>query len=187
MDTVRAGSLGAPPRPVRRRWAGRLLLATLLLALAGTIGAGAWARHEGYQAYVVHTGSMSPGLPPGDLLIDKRATAPYHDGQVVTFKVPQGPGSDPVVTHRIYALHGEQLRTKGDANTTPDEHRVPTRDVVGEVMFKIPYGGYVLVYLSQVTGWLSIVTVLLTITFAWGMFFSEDAASGRPRGRRPAR
>ena len=48
----------------------RLLLAVVVLTLAAGGVVVALAHHQGDRAFVVRTGSMTPDLPPGDLVID---------------------------------------------------------------------------------------------------------------------
>ncbi len=154
----------------------RLLLGVSAAALAAGLLAGGLAWHEGYRVYAVRTGSMTPSLSPGDLILDAPAVGPYAKGEVVTFQVPTSPNSDPVVTHRVYQQDGEGSCTKGDANRTPDIHPVTEEDVVGEVVGVVPNGGYALVYLSQLTGVLSLILSSASIWFAWSLFYG-----GRPR------
>ena len=140
--------------------------------LLGTVVAtGAMAWHEGYRVYAVKTGSMTPGLPVGSLLIDAPATGPYHRGDVVTVERPSD-AQNPVVTHRVFAVgKAGGLRTKGDANPQPDIFVAKPGNVVGEVVAHIPNAGYVLVYLSQWTGVASVMTVALTLWLVWGLCF----------------
>ena len=132
--------------------AARLLLAVVVLTLAAGGVVAAVAHHQGYRAFVVRTGSMTPDLPPGDLLIDAPPTGPYRQGDVITFKVQAAPGLEPVVTHRVYGVHGDKIKTKGDANLTPDPGTRTDADVVGEVVRQIPHAGYLLVFLRQPGG-----------------------------------
>jgi signal peptidase len=157
--------------------------------LLGTfIASGAMAWHEGYRLYAVKTGSMTPGLPVGSLLIDAPPSPPYHRGDVVTVERPQDQ-SNPLVTHRVFAvgpLGG--IRTKGDANPEPDVFVAKPSNVVGEVVQHVPYGGYVLVYLSQWTGVLSLMTVALTLWLAWSLFFpTAGSASAKKQKSRSTR
>ncbi len=140
----------------------------------------ALAHHQGYRAFVVRTGSMTPDLPPGDLLIDAPPTGSYRQGDVITFKVQAAPGMEPVVTHRVYGVNGDRIRTKGDANLTPDPGTTTGADVVGEVVRQIPHAGYVLVFLRQPGGLLGVLTALVALMLSWSMFF------GSPSTRREA-
>jgi signal peptidase len=164
----------------------RWVLGGAVVVILGTfIATGAVAWHEGYRLYAVKTGSMTPGLPVGSLLIDAPASGHYQRGDVVTVE-RGGDASNRVVTHRVYAVgSGGGIRTKGDANPDPDVSVARPSAVVGEVIHHVPYGGYVLVYLSQWTGVASLMMVLLTLWLAWGMFFpaavSASAGDGKAR------
>ncbi len=155
--------------------AARLLLAAVVLTFAAGGAVVALAHHQGYRAFVVRTGSMTPDLPPGDLLIDAPPTGPYRQGDVITFKVQAAPGMEPVVTHRVYGVNGDRIRTKGDANITPDPGSRTDADVVGEVVRQVPHAGYLLVFLRQPGGLLGLLTALTALMLAWSMFFGSSS------------
>jgi signal peptidase I len=147
----------------------------LLAAMACSTVAGLVAWHEGYRVYAVKTGSMTPGLPPGDLVVDSPPDGAYDKGQVLTFESgATGPSAEPVTTHRVLKVKADELVTKGDANRTPDVHRPALSDVVGEVVGQVPNGGYVLVYLSRWDGLASLVLALLTVWLSAELFLREE-------------
>jgi signal peptidase len=152
----------------------RVLLATVVLTLASGGVVAALAHHHGYRAYAVRTASMVPDLPPGDLLIDAPPQGPYVKGDVITFEVRTAPGMDPVVTHRVHAVHGDVITTKGDANRSPDPGTTTERDVVGQVISQIPKAGYVLVFLQQPGGLLGVLTALIALMLSWSLFFGSS-------------
>jgi len=155
--------------------AGRLLLALVVLTFAGGVALAAVAHHQGYRAYAVRTASMAPGLPPGDLVIDAPPTGPYRAGDVITFEVEAAPGLDPVVTHRVQGVAGQQITTKGDANATPDSGTRAPADVVGEVIHRIPNAGFVLVFLQQPGGLPGVLTSIVALMLSWSLFFGRPA------------
>ncbi len=163
----------------------RVLLATVVLALVGGGVAAALAHHHGYRAYAVRTASMVPDLPPGDLLIDAPPQGPYVKGDVITFEVTTAPGMDPVVTHRVHAVHDDKITTKGDANRTPDPGTTTERDVVGEVVSQIPKAGYVLVFLQQPGGLLGVLTALIALMLSWSLFFGTSGPRDVTASRSP--
>ena len=57
---------------------------------------------------MVHTGSMTPNIASGDLVIDRPA-GPVHVGQVITFA--KAPGQ--YVTHRVAAITPKESRPEG--------------------------------------------------------------------------
>lgn len=156
----------------------RLLRTVAICALAacavGAITAAAVGWHEGYRIYVVHTGSMTPSLRPGDAVLDRPSPDSVAIGEVVTFSVKSGP--DSVVTHRVNAVDADGIKTKGDANPTPDPWTVQLSDVVGSKLRTLPYAGYVLVYLQHPQGIASVLAVLIAAILLWNLFFPPAPA-----------
>ncbi|MGN6302560.1 MAG: signal peptidase I [Angustibacter sp.] len=160
------------------------LLAALAISVA-CVGLVGW--HQGYRLYAVRTGSMTPTYPTGSLLLDAPARPGLpRVGQVITFRT-----SDGLVTHRVHELTPAGIKTKGDANESPDPWTLPQRNVEGAVVGGIPYGGYLLVFLQQPTGVPSLMVLTLSIVLAWTVFFGEPsaprAARYAPAHARPAR
>lgn len=96
----------------------------------------------------VLTGSMRPQLPPGTLVVVR--PVPIEDiavGDVITFQIESGQPA--VATHRVIArgvdsASGEvRFTTQGDANNTPDPHRVQEAQIRGKVWYAVPYLGWV--------------------------------------------
>ena len=104
-------------RVARRLLAGLALLATAALTAAMVL---AW--HQGYRAYIVHTGSMIPTLRPGEAVVDRPARWPVHRGEIITFRYAYGP--DQVVTHRVFSGTGGAIEDQG---ATPTPPRTPGR------------------------------------------------------------
>jgi signal peptidase len=103
-------------------------------------------RLAGGTTYVVETGSMRPGLPPGTLVVVKPADpTDIAAGDVITYQLRSG---DPtVVTHRVitvgYDGAGEvRWRTQGDANNTADANWVMPEQLKGRLWYDVPYVGY---------------------------------------------
>ncbi len=98
---------------------------------------------------VVLSASMGSALPVGSLAV-ARPQAEYFVGDVVTFKIPN---SNELLTHRIVEVEdvdGQQVyKTRGDANNVVDDWDLTDADIVGKVIFHLPYLGYLL-YLPQI-------------------------------------
>jgi hypothetical protein len=63
-------------------------------------------------------------------------------------------------THRILAINSDgTYTTKGDANEEEDVEKVARRDVIGKVIFSLPYGGYVLDFARQPIGFVLLIAV----------------------------
>jgi len=138
---------------------GTLLTALLVIvaALAIVISvASRLARNDQYTVFghpvlVMLSGSMTPVINTGDLIVDDRVTRTQaqnlHVGQVITFY--DGPGHGAlVVTHRIVKVVHQggkvSYMTKGDANQSADLSLRPAASVIGVYKGKVPFGGYVL-------------------------------------------
>ena len=91
----------------------------------------------------VLSGSMEPAIKMGSVILVKPADN-YKIGDVITFgeiskiKTP--------TTHRIYEMkvQGSQpvYITKGDANNGPDIREITQKDIIGKVLFSVPYVGF---------------------------------------------
>jgi len=107
-----------------------LLLAVIAAAVAVT---SRW-----WMPVRVAGGSMLPALHHGDLAVVRVGAGP-RVGDVVLISQP-GRG---LVLHRVTALEGSTaVRTKGDANPTPDVDPVELRHVKGTVATVVPVGGW---------------------------------------------
>lgn len=106
-----------------------LLLWTVLASVA-----------TGWSPVVITENSMQPTISPGDvLLVEDPTGVALGQRAVVTYEQPVGSGH--YVTHRITAVEPDGLRTRGDANTTPDIDLVNPSQVVGVTRMVVPYVG----------------------------------------------
>ncbi len=116
---------------------GRLAGLAVVLAIVAMGGLGlAW--QHGYRLYIVHTGSMEPGLRPGDAVLDAPVTGPVRPGQAVTFAVASGP--DTVVTHRVVSVEDGLIHTQGDANRSADSWALHPGQLRGLPVATLPRG-----------------------------------------------
>jgi len=116
----------------------------------------------GWRPYTVLTGSMRPGIQPGDVVMDRPIPVPdMHVGDVVTFSDPSRRGK--LVTHRVRSIaHGKGItlvETRGDANNTSERWQVQTKDRVGRVVFVIPKVGHIAVLVRNPLGILALVVI----------------------------
>jgi signal peptidase I len=95
---------------------------------------------------IVLSGSMTPMMLPGDMIVSKSVDP--HElkvGDVLVFQPPESK-PDTLVTHRIISLEegekGRLFQTKGDANNAQDDFKVPAASAVGKLVFVIPFAGY---------------------------------------------
>jgi len=113
-----------------------------------------------YKVMIVQSGSMEPAIKTGSVVVAKPAQD-YKIGDIITFG-PYSKTKAPT-THRIYdvkVIGGEPIYiTKGDANNAPDTREVTKRDILGKVLFSIPYLGYAVAFAKKPLGFALIVIV----------------------------
>jgi len=113
-----------------------------------------------YKIMIVQSGSMAPAIKMGSIVAVKPADD-YKVGDVITF----GPytRTKAPTSHRIYDIKvegGEPVYiTKGDANNAPDQREITKRDIVGKVLFSIPYLGYAVDFAKRPLGFSLIIIV----------------------------
>jgi len=126
-----------------------LLLIVSILPITGDI-----------KFLVVQSGSMEPAIKMGSIVMVK-PVEDYKIGDVITF----GPYSKikAPTTHRIYDIEvsaGQPIYiTKGDANNAPDIRKVAKKDVLGKVLFSVPYLGYGVDFAKKPIGFVSIIII----------------------------
>ncbi len=113
-----------------------------------------------FKVLTVLSGSMEPSIKTGSVVAVK-PEADYKIGDVITF----GPYSktQAPVTHRISDIKvqgGESVYiTKGDANESPDMREIVKNDIVGKVLFSVPYVGYAVEFAKKPVGFVLIIVV----------------------------
>lgn len=133
-----------------------LLAANVYVIAARAVTGEAQPTVLGFSAAVVVTGSMSPAIEPGDLVVCRRA-ADYAVGDVIMFR-----SGVAIVTHRIVGGTAEGFTTRGDANNVADTDPVPRGAVVGKVVFTVPKLGIFIEKLRTPLG----MTALVLVGFA---------------------
>lgn len=113
-----------------------------------------------YKVLTVLSGSMEPAIKMGSVVVVKPASD-YKIGDVITF----GPYSQtkPPTSHRIYDIKvvgGQPVYiTKGDANNAPDQREISKRDILGKILFNVPYVGYAVDTAKKPFGFMLIIVV----------------------------
>ncbi len=123
---------------------------TIVLAIASHLSSTGQYTVFGHPVMTVLSGSMSPTIRTGDLIVDASVTPQrvrnLRPGQIISFR--EEPGSTVIITHRIVRRivkhHTVTYFTRGDANNAPDALYRPAKDVVGVFQHSIRDGGYVL-------------------------------------------
>jgi signal peptidase len=171
MPTTAYQRPSAPASPVHMRngWraAGRAASAAgvaVLLVAAALATVIAVATHSprdgvhpafGHPVMTVLSGSMTPVIRPGDVIVDIPVTpeqaASLQPGQIISMR--EAPGSQRIITRRVVAVRVARgtvsYITKGDANSAPGLVPRPASEVVGVFRFAIPWGGYILAALQR--------------------------------------
>ena len=100
-----------------------------------------------FKSRVVLTGSMTPAINPGDIVITvPLKTRVPQIGEIVTYQARRFNGEGVgVFTHRIISGSLDKgFVVKGDHNPSPDIQKVTKRDILGIVVMRIPYIGHLI-------------------------------------------
>lgn len=129
----------------------------------------------GYKFYDVLTGSMSPTINPGSLIIVKEIDdSEVKEGDVITFK---GTSTSNLTTHRVVEVieknNNIKFQTKGDANDVLDPMLVDEGLLVGKVVFNVPYMGNVMSFINQ---YRVIIVILIIAYLCFGTFYKGAKA-----------
>ncbi len=88
----------------------------------------------GIRHYVVASDSMAPAIRKYALVYVK-TDGKYEKGSIIAVKTAGYP-----LLHRVVEIGDDYVVTKGDANDNPDAPR-PLTDVIGVMVFQIPFAG----------------------------------------------
>jgi signal peptidase len=151
---VKAGQLVDPAPEVqteesKRKFAGfqkamtisGYLIAIVLLMFSGLSFGGV------VKARIVLTGSMEPAISTGDIIITTPITRKEPNiGDVVAYQAKRFNGENVAVfSHRIISGDIQSgFVVKGDANKSPDSQKPAAPDILGVVIFVIPFLGNIL-------------------------------------------
>ena len=166
-------------RDIRSRWddlrsgwhdmsgARSKVLTGLLVAFGLLIFAGGTAMLVGgYSLNTVTSGSMRPGIQPGDLVVLQRVeSTSLKVGDVIAYVPPTG--GEPIL-HRIKTLAstgGVFVQTQGDANNTPDFGPVHLDVTASRLAASVPLLGWLILLRSWI--WLAFGGVLVLIALGW--------------------
>ena len=91
--------------------------------------------------------SMSPTFEKGDLVLMQKVDLEPHEGDIIMFGMAVVGGLDQPITHRIYSITSEGIKTKGDAtpidNWVLPPERIHAKAVtIGGNPIVIKYVGY---------------------------------------------
>lgn len=110
--------------------------------------------------FIVQSGSMEPSIKTGSAVITIKSDS-YERNDVITFKN----ANKATVTHRIQYKFDEENNylTAGDANKTLDQGKVSNQQIIGKVIFTLPYAGYVAGFAKTPKGFILLVIIPATI------------------------
>lgn len=157
----------AEPAARRRRLRPGWLLAAMVLAAAmgGLLYLKTWP-----PMATVMSGSMSPTIETGDVVLLKHLDRPPRVGDVIAVSVPEPAraryGYPPVVVHRVTRIAPTgDVTTKGDARKRPDPFTVKRGSVTSRVVADIPAAGHVFAFFTSTLGlvWLGAGVLLLVV------------------------
>lgn len=106
-----------------------------------------------YGVMIVGSGSMTGTLNKGDIIFYEKygKNDEIEDGQIIVFNK-----DDMKIIHRIIEqkLMGTEIRyyTKGDANQNKDDGYRERKDIIGQVKARIPYVGYLTLWVNDFIG-----------------------------------
>jgi signal peptidase len=135
-----------PKLPRARRAVSNISWVLLTVLITATAALGIYTHTGQGHLTPVLTGSMRPGINPGDVVLTKRVpVTSLHTGDIVVFMPP---GQQLARVHRIHSLEkastgGIVVTTKGDANNVIDPwHEISMRGDAYRVVFVIPKAGW---------------------------------------------
>ena len=145
----------------------------VIMVLIAALLAG--ARLIGMQVFTVITGSMEPNYPVGSIVYVKKVDpTTLQEGDVITFMLNE----NAVATHRIVEVVPDEenpnvvrFRTKGDNNDIVDNSLVHGNNVIGKVVGKIPYLGYVSDFVQHPPG--TYITVAVAAVMIIAVFLPD--------------
>ena len=121
-----------------------------------------YANMFGYSFFEVATGSMSPTIEIGDVVIVK-ITKEVNEDDIIVYRENEN-----FITHRLIEKKEDKLIAKGDANNSEDKP-IELEDVLGKVEKIIPKVGIwrKAILQPEIIGLTITVIVIFSITFVY--------------------
>lgn len=138
-----------------RRWVRTIVGFAADLVLYTGVGLVLWlaipAIVLGWQPITITSGSMSPAVEPGDVLLIERGVPEdgrwFVPGTIITYEdtrpaTGDQPAETRLVTHRVNNINADgEYVTRGDANASLDQRPVASDQVVGAARLLLPWLG----------------------------------------------
>ena len=110
----------------------------------------------GYGIAIVLSGSMEPVISKDDLILVKESESYAVDDIVVYQNI------NSLVVHRIIAIDGDSIITKGDANNVADEP-ISAADIKGKVLMWNSFAGKGVSFLKTPIGTICIIAAAIAL------------------------
>jgi signal peptidase I len=157
-------------RPRERAWivTGRRAGRLLALLLIAAVGVGLGFLRTWPPLATVMSGSMSPTIETGDVVVLQKLDGPPRVGDVIAVSVPADArsryGYPPEVIHRVVRISADgQITTKGDARPRVDPFTTKRSAVKAKVVATVPAAGRVLAFLTSTLGLIWIASGVLML------------------------
>lgn len=114
--------------------------------------------------------SMEPTITESDIVVVNTIKTSPSVGDIVSYRHTFDENQKYIVTHRVVKIVDEGYITQGDAYSRPDGYTVAPGDIVGVLLFKIPYIGDLVHFAATVKGLLTLVilpAVILIMQEVW--------------------
>jgi signal peptidase len=108
----------------------------------------------GWRTEIVLSGSMEPAIQTGSVVVSRPIAADeVRAGDIIMFASPAG---HTLTTHRVIKVGPKDdelyFTTKGDANKGADINSVAPSQIVGIIVFSVPYLGYLISFIKTPLG-----------------------------------
>jgi signal peptidase len=137
---------------------------TVLIAwlIAIVIGLLLLPRVAGWRFDAVLTGSMEPVLNVGGVVVIRPVdTASIREGDIIAYH-----SGELLITHRVVQVSTTEgdisFVTKGDAAEEADLRPISAENVVGKVIFHVPYFGYLAAFIKTPLGFILTIAIPAT-------------------------
>jgi signal peptidase len=134
-------------------WAIAAFVLAIMLAAAAPLALGD-------RSFVVRSGSMTPTIDTGDVVVVKPvAASTARVGEIITFKDPVDESR--LLSHRVRSIEQQGNRlaftTQGDANTGQEHWKIEPTGRIGEVVYRVPKLGFAIAWTSTPAGHLGLI------------------------------
>lgn len=155
-------------------WIIILIAALFAFTTLATKEDGSVSNLAGFTPLTVQSDSMAPTFDENDLIfIQQCDPSSLQVDDIVTFHAIID-NQYALNTHRIIAINEvnglNSYTTKGDNNELADQHVIADGDIVGKYVFKIPYLGKVIDFLSSTWGFLIVIVVPMLLFFIYQVY-----------------